>query len=97
MIGHHVTCTVWQVVVSWNAQRKTFAVPDAKVSLESKQRELYVLTATDDGSDVYEVARKQIFSCPDHARQHEFQLVHLRRLFQAEGHALGQFESKVPS
>lgn len=103
MIGHHVTCTAWHVVVSWKEPqppKKSFDVEaprETPVPPALQQRELYVLTATDDGSDVYEIARKQVFSDVGHARAHEFTMVHVRRLFQAQGHALGAFESRVPS
>lgn len=106
MIGHHVTCTAWHVVVSWKQPEPgppSDAIPfdgpppTPAPRLVAQLREFYVLTATDDGSDVYEIARKQAFTDPGHARQHEFTVLHVRRLFQAQGHALGRFESTVPS
>lgn len=82
MIGHFVTGTVWRVTVSWqhtNDEGSTVV-------------ERSIITASDDGSDVYEVARRSCFTDPAHATN--FTLLKVRKVAQVEGFALGLGESE---
>ena len=85
MVGHFVTCTVWRVVV---CHKQTGGQEGEEQPLQQKQ--CYCITGGDDGSELYDVARRRFFSDPEQAQKHEFGLLAAERLFRAEGLAMGQ-------
>lgn len=89
MIGHPVTGTAWKVVVTYRGNIETVNGNPVKES-EAPMLQFHrcILTATDDGSEVFEVARRQFFSDEATATRFGFAMLHAEKLYRVDGMAL---------
>lgn len=93
MLGHPVSATLWQVSV----HIRTDDLSDPK-SKSYAVRHINVITATNDGSDVFEIARKEFYASEEEAAKFEFRVIQVQHVGQVNGTAvgttLGAFEAR---